>query len=117
MPVPGPSGISLLIVSSSSPGGILQAQPPPCAYWVSRTARSVTRPNVVPAWHAAAHRTRAAIARAQSSASVCVVSNPCRLQRAELRPDDDRTVPDELDPRGRRLQQAHPAWAWPTAAG
>ena len=23
-------------MESSSPGGILQAQPPPCAYWVSR---------------------------------------------------------------------------------
>src|ERR1700743_3025290 len=26
---------------SSSPGGILQAQPPPCAYWVSRIAVAV----------------------------------------------------------------------------
>src|SRR5258708_7962605 len=44
--VPRPSGASLLIVSSSSPGGILQAQPPPRAYWVSRKAPgSVTRPN------------------------------------------------------------------------
>src|SRR5580704_3969822 len=34
---PGLAGPSSFIVSSSSPGGILQAQPPPCAYWVSRT--------------------------------------------------------------------------------
>src|SRR6266567_3378920 len=46
--VPGPSGTSLPMVSSSSPGGILQAQPPPRAYWVSRkVAGSVTRSNVV----------------------------------------------------------------------
>src|SRR5258707_8351354 len=46
--VPRPSGASLLIVSSSSPGGILQAQPPPRAYWVSRKAPgSVTRSNLL----------------------------------------------------------------------
>src|SRR6266480_3478068 len=44
--VPGPSGISLATVSSSSPGGILQAQPPPRANWVSRTALCVTGPIV-----------------------------------------------------------------------
>src|SRR5712691_9223051 len=47
--VPGPSGTSLAMVSSSSPGGILQAQPPPRAYWVSRKAAGpVMRSNVVP---------------------------------------------------------------------
>src|SRR6476620_10568594 len=32
-------------ISSSSPGGILHAQPPPCANWVSRT---VSTPAVIP---------------------------------------------------------------------
>src|SRR5215468_5126826 len=44
--VPGPSGSSLATVSSSSPGGILQAQPPPRANWVSRTALCVSWPMV-----------------------------------------------------------------------
>src|SRR5262249_41472016 len=47
--VPGPSGTSLAIVSSSSPGGILQAQPPPRAYWVSRTESGpVMRSKIAP---------------------------------------------------------------------
>src|SRR5215467_15361570 len=55
--VPGPSGTSLLTVSSSSPGGILQAQPPPRAYWVSRTlATPVMRSNLVPSPHPPAAR-------------------------------------------------------------
>src|SRR4051794_16281907 len=32
----GPVAVSPATTASSSPGGILQAQPPPCAYWVSR---------------------------------------------------------------------------------
>src|SRR5688500_5932384 len=31
----GPVAVSPATTASSSPGGILQAQPPPCAYWVS----------------------------------------------------------------------------------
>src|SRR5258707_1073770 len=86
--VPRPSGASLLIVSSSSPGGILQAQPPPRAYWVSRKAPgSVTRPNFsacrrtpsvtapgVPAgWMAGAARARGT---SPPEASGCLVAPP-----------------------------------------
>jgi hypothetical protein len=45
------------MISSSSPGGILQAQPPPCAYWVSRKAPgSVMRSNLVPCPGTPRHR-------------------------------------------------------------
>ena len=36
----GPVAVSPATTASSSPGGILQAQPPPCANWVSRTAEA-----------------------------------------------------------------------------
>src|SRR3954447_25203994 len=44
----GPLPVSPATTASSSPGGILHAQPPPCAYWVSRTVAGalVTRPNL-----------------------------------------------------------------------
>jgi hypothetical protein len=32
----GPVAVRPATTASSSPGGILQAHPPPCAYWVSR---------------------------------------------------------------------------------
>ena len=38
----GPAPSSPATAASSSPGGILQAQPPPCAYWVSRYVVAVT---------------------------------------------------------------------------
>src|SRR5215218_5899958 len=44
----GPVAVRPATTASSSPGGILQAQPPPCAYWVSRMRAGavVTRPNL-----------------------------------------------------------------------
>src|SRR4051794_16599520 len=44
----GPPRTRPATTASSSPGGILQAQPPPCAYWVSRTVAGavVTRTNL-----------------------------------------------------------------------
>src|SRR5687767_7894406 len=46
--VVGPVAVSPATTASSSPGGILQAQPPPCAYWVSRifAGAMVTRSTV-----------------------------------------------------------------------
>src|SRR5688500_2644068 len=38
----GPVAVSPATTDSSSPGGILQAHPPPCAYWVNRTAGALS---------------------------------------------------------------------------
>src|SRR5215211_3152747 len=39
----GPVAVRPATTASSSPGGILQAQPPPWAYWVSRIAGALAR--------------------------------------------------------------------------
>src|SRR3954452_11705365 len=51
----GPVNVRPATTDSSSPGGILQAQPPPWAYWVSRMA-PILGPDPRPAAVVAVHR-------------------------------------------------------------